>query len=306
MCIIIAKEKGKKLPSETVLKKCWEANPEGGGFMFNSNKKVIIEKGFMKFNDFYNRLIECDLHHNLKKSTLIIHFRVATSGLVDNGNCHPYPITNDINLLRKTEIECEIGVAHNGVIREYNEKNNILNDTQMFIIEVIEDLISNTKKGYYKTKTFKKIMESMINESRLVLLNAEGEMIKIGNWIEENGLYFSNNKYKTLNTLKSSKYRKAQIFENELKYLEDDFESNDKFYIDDMPVEEEEFNLIIDTLTCLDTCESVYSMDYLQEYNCFNGEYLLDEEEKIIYEKDGRKLYYLGEYLTREECIDEF
>ena len=176
----------------------------------------------------------------------------------------------------------------------------------MFIIEVIEDLISNTKKGYYKTKTFKKIMESMINESRLVLLNAKGEVIKIGNWIEENGLYFSNNKYKTLNTLKSSKYRKAQIFENELKYLEDDFESNDKFYIDDMSVEEEEFNLIIDTLTCLDTCESVYSMDYLQEYNCFNGEYLLDEEEKIIYEKDGRKLYYVGKYLTREECMDEF
>lgn len=47
-------------------------------------------------------------------------------------------------------------------------------------------------------------------------------------------------------------------------------------------------------------------MDYLQEYNCFNGEYLLDEEEKIIYEKDGRKLYYLGKYLTREECMDEF
>ena len=158
MCIIIAKEKGKKLPSETVLKKCWKANPEGGGFMFNSNKKVIIEKGFMKFNDFYNRLIECDLHHNLKKSTLIIHFRVATSGLVDNGNCHPYPITNNINLLRKTEIECEIGVAHNGVIREYNGKDNILNDTQMFIIEVIDDLIANTKKEYYKSKTFKKIL----------------------------------------------------------------------------------------------------------------------------------------------------
>ena len=274
--------------------------------MFNSNKKVIIEKGFMKFNDFYNRLIECDLHHNLKKSTLIIHFRVATSGLVDNGNCHPYPITNNINLLRKTEIECEIGVAHNGVIREYNGKDNILNDTQMFIIEVIDDLIANTKKEYYKSKTFKKIMESMINGSRLVLLNTAGEIIKIGNWIEENGLYFSNDKYKTSNALKSSKYRKAQIFENELKYLEDDFESNDNFYIDDMPVEEEEFNLFIDGLTYLEYCESVYSMDYLQEYNCFNGEYLLDEEEKKIYEKSGRNLYYLGEYLTREECTSEF
>ena len=35
------------LPDKEILKRCWNKNPHGAGFMYNYNDVVIIKKGFM-------------------------------------------------------------------------------------------------------------------------------------------------------------------------------------------------------------------------------------------------------------------
>ena len=96
------KEVGYSLPKKSDLLECWNKNPHGAGFMFNDNGKVIIKKGYMNFDDFYNELIRTDTKKYLKNRGLVIHFRIATSGLIDKGNCHPYPLSSVNDDLRNT------------------------------------------------------------------------------------------------------------------------------------------------------------------------------------------------------------
>ena len=49
MCIIVAKEIGIEMPSMETLERCFQANPDGAGFMWADGKMVHIRKGFMEY-----------------------------------------------------------------------------------------------------------------------------------------------------------------------------------------------------------------------------------------------------------------
>lgn len=296
MCVILVKERGIELPTKDILESCWKRNPDGAGFMFNDCDKVVIMKGFMTFEEFYLRLQTANEFYHLKEKGLVIHFRIATSGLKDKGNCHPYPISNDNLDLRKSFITTELGIAHNGIIRSYNGKNNILNDTQLFIKNDLFELNSLDKK-FYKNVIFQSMIERLIDGSRLVFLNKKGEIIKLGNWFHNGNYYFSNLNHVSKNTLNINK--KPILFDNDLKYFD---EENNDFVINDEVVDKDYFDLFIDTLDRLENGNSVYSEDYFQEYNSFNGKYYLNKKEKMIYELIGdNELMFVDYYKSKEE-----
>lgn len=62
-----------------------------------------------------------DKLYKLKNQSVVFHFRISTSGKIDEGNCHPYPLTDDSIYLRKTNLRCSI--------QKYNRKDSVLNDT---------------------------------------------------------------------------------------------------------------------------------------------------------------------------------
>lgn len=296
MCVILVKERGIELPTKDILESCWKRNPDGAGFMFNDCDKVVIMKGFMTFEEFYLRLQTANEFYHLKEKGLVIHFRIATSGLKDKGNCHPYPISNDNLDLRKSFITTELGIAHNGIIRSYNGKNNILNDTQLFIKNDLFELNSLDKK-FYKNVIFQSMIERLIDGSRLVFLNKKGEIIKLGNWFHNGNYYFSNLNHVSKNTLNINK--KPILFDNDMKYFD---EENNDFVINDEVVDKDYFDLFIDTLDRLENGDSVYSEDYFQEYNSFNGKYYLNKKEKMIYELIGdNELMFVDYYKSKEE-----
>lgn len=237
MCVILVKERGIELPTKDILESCWKRNPDGAGFMFNDCDKVVIMKGFMTFEEFYLRLQTANEFYHLKEKGLVIHFRIATSGLKDKGNCHPYPISNDNLDLRKSFITTELGIAHNGIIRSYNGKDKILNDTQLFIKNDLFELNSLDKK-FYKNLIFQSMIERLIDGSRLVFLNKKGEIIKLGNWFQDGNYYFSNLNHVSKKFLNINK--KPQIFDNDLKYFD---EENNDFVINDEVVDKDYFDL---------------------------------------------------------------
>lgn len=296
MCVILVKERGIELPTKDILESCWKRNPDGAGFMFNDCDKVVIMKGFMTFEEFYLRLQTANEFYHLKEKGLVIHFRIATSGLKDKGNCHPYPISNDNLDLRKSFITTELGIAHNGIIRSYNGKDKILNDTQLFIKNDLFELNSLDKK-FYKNVIFQSMIERLIDGSRLVFLNKKGEIIKLGKWFHNGNYYFSNLNHVSKNTLNINK--KPILFDNDLKYFD---EENNNFVINDEVVDKDYFDLFIDTLDRLENGDSVYSEDYFQEYNSFNGKYYLNKDEKMIYELiRNNELMFVDYYKSKEE-----
>jgi hypothetical protein len=100
--------------SEELLRSCWSQNPDGAGYMYPHNDRVHIIKGMMTLPDLLASLQANE--DTLEDKPVVIHFRKATAGRKDAGNCHPFPMCDNYQTMRRTETDCDVGVAHNGII----------------------------------------------------------------------------------------------------------------------------------------------------------------------------------------------
>ena len=188
MCLIIHKPKGINLPSRKIFKNANQNNPDGIGIMISTGKNVHIIKGFFSVKKLFKRLYSLNnFYGNLKDYEMVFHFRLATHGKVKPDNCHPFPLSSNINDLQKIEIKCQAGIAHNGIL-SFIEADKILSDTQIFI----RDFIGHFTFADFKNERIYKLIEKLIEGDKIIILNYDGETIKFGNWIEEKGLFFSN------------------------------------------------------------------------------------------------------------------
>lgn len=191
MCLIIIKPENIDFPNRNLLFKAFKNNPDGAGIAYNKHDNLYIHKGYMTFNhfiDFYDDIIT-KLNKN---STLVLHFRKVSRGKVNPDLTHPFPISDDINILTKTFIKTQYAVAHNGTIKEmdkYLKKNRQLSDTIIFIKEYLK-LISENENWFYK-ECNKKLLEKMLEGQRMCILNNKGELMIFGQFFEYNGLLFS-------------------------------------------------------------------------------------------------------------------
>ena len=203
MCIIAVKPIGEELMERRILENCFNYNSDGMGFMWNEDGKVHISKGYMNFEEGYRVLKELDRRINLKERGLVIHFRIATSGNVDMGACHPFAISNSDKTLRTLELTTDIGVAHNGIISAYiPPKNSILSDTQLFI----KDYLYNIKEEIPNFLTNSNILFAIekVAGSKLAFLDGEGNVTTVGKFISEDNYLFSNETYLDLTDLYKS------------------------------------------------------------------------------------------------------
>ena len=196
MCIIIAKDKNGRLPKENELKNSFEYNNDGAGFMYVKNGKVVVDKGYMTYDAFikhYRKLLE--EFDNFKNKCLVIHCRIGTSGKNIKGNTHPYPITDNVRLLKAKHLSnLDIAIVHNGIISGYGTATG-LNDTQEFISKYIYPIYSHWK-DFYKNKDMMYGIKE-ITGSKFVILDSTDTLHYIGEFVDDKGLMFSNTSYKT-------------------------------------------------------------------------------------------------------------
>lgn len=213
MCVIIYKPTGVKMPSRQDLKSCFEHNPDGAGYMLPINGKVIIRKGFMDYDSFEKDIIKVvkDNHLDPIKTPIVCHFRISTQGGVNAPLCHPYPVCRDYDEMRKLENECDIGLAHNGIIQlcsqsEWrggywdrklgcwvNGTRTTLNynDTMTFIKDYASLIIDNDIY-FPRNKNKCELLERIIGYSKLAIMNRKGFVKLIGEFYERKGVYYSN------------------------------------------------------------------------------------------------------------------
>jgi len=200
MCVIIHKPASVSPPSEETLKQCKERNKDGIGIAIRLPDGIHIKKGITLKT--LNQLLQ---EH--KDKECVIHFRLATQGWIDAGNCHPFPIETDINLLRRTNLVTNYAVAHNGIFSDFDEDkvkviirrkgkkrktNAYLSDTQQFIRKVLAPLKENLD-----SPALKYLLEETCRYSNKLVIMTPRETYRVGSFeLEEDGCYYSNTRFK--------------------------------------------------------------------------------------------------------------
>lgn len=174
MCIILACKPGCR-PTSDVLENCWFSNPDGAGAMWCEDGKVRISKGYMRLKDVKSLMGEIP-----DESPLVLHFRIGTSGGHSERVTHPYPVTSDLDCLHALDLECPVGIAHNGILPYPHDDVREISDTIAYVQTVVAPL-SHARKvraggGLTHSKFAAERLKATSRGSRLCVLSADGSM----------------------------------------------------------------------------------------------------------------------------------
>lgn len=194
MCIIAIKSKGVDMPSEKTLRTMWTNNPHGAGIMYaDGDGKVYIDKGYMDWTSFHERIKSLGDPEALRNMAIIMHFRIATHGGINPSNTHPFPVSERVSALTKLRQACKVGVAHNGIIPIKPREG--ISDTMEFIVSELAPLAARKPAWYKDRKTMAKIGKRI--QSKLAVLDGRQVIAYYGDFITEaDGMIYSNTSYK--------------------------------------------------------------------------------------------------------------
>lgn len=191
MCVAVLKPAGAECPAMSVLKECWDANHDGAGVAVSEKRSVFIRKGFMKFTEF-ERWFERENIARRVSQAIVFHFRIGTHGEKDAGNTHPFPVSQDPDVLRRLCGRYREAVAHNGVFHNTITLKGV-SDTGQFMADC-------AKEGGDPVK-FWDTHKSVTGWSRLVVLKPNNRYELRGDWhsVEGSGCFFSNVSWRNRN-----------------------------------------------------------------------------------------------------------
>jgi len=181
MCIIIAKPKGKKVPSK-YLKNSRSNNKDGVGLMYAESGKVIIKKWLDSDYETFLETLE-----GLTNKNVVIHYRAASVGAVSLDNIHPFWV-----------FEERLAMCHNGTI--FNAKALAKKDESDTV--AFARLLRDFPDDFLQRDGLLLMMKSYIGtSSRLAFLDANGSIAIVNKQLgdEVDGVWYSNTYYKSPN-----------------------------------------------------------------------------------------------------------
>ena len=192
MCIICVSPKRVRQPNVTTIRRMFQNNPDGAGYMVARDGKVIISKGFMNVDEYIEAI---RAEHFTAKDPVVYHFRISTQAGVNPQMTHPFPLSNRIEHMKVLDVECPCGVAHNGVIRLTTDpRNREYSDTALFIANYLSLIIR--EPGDLKDERVLKLIHRLAG-SKLAIMDGDGYIATVGEYINQKGLLFSNASFET-------------------------------------------------------------------------------------------------------------
>ena len=192
MCIICVSPKRVRQPNVTTIRRMFQNNPDGAGYMVARDGKVIISKGFMNVDEYIEAI---RAEHFTAKDPVVYHFRISTQAGVNPQMTHPFPLSNRIEHMKVLDVECSCGVAHNGIIRLTTDRNNHeYSDTALFIANYLSLIIR--EPGDLKDERVLTLIHRLAG-SKLAIMDGEGYIATVGEYINQKGLLFSNASFET-------------------------------------------------------------------------------------------------------------
>ena len=181
MCLIVAKKAGADRMSKSDMRKVWRSNNDGSGYCFvDGEGNLIIRKPYFKLKKFirdYNR----DYDKYGRTSPFIIHFRLATSGELDDLNTHPHSLAGG-----------RVALAHNGVFHNDPPHGAKISDTVWFCYAILG---ARSAESLY-SESVQDIMETVCGPSnKLALLRDDRQLLIInedkGEWNDAKDTWYS-------------------------------------------------------------------------------------------------------------------
>ena len=177
MCIICVSPKRVRQPNVTTIRRMFQNNPDGAGYMVARDGKVIISKGFMNVDEYIEAI---RAEHFTAKDPVVYHFRISTQA---------------VEHMKVLDVECSCGVAHNGIIRLTTDpRNREYSDTALFIANYLSLIIR--EPGDLKDERVLKLIHRLAG-SKLAIMDADGYIATVGEYINQKGLLFSNASFET-------------------------------------------------------------------------------------------------------------
>ena len=181
------KSANKKINKAT-LRRCYDANPDGAGFMYAEDKQLHVKKGYFTFKEFYKEYRP----HGDKQ--VLIHFRIKTHGPINKDNCHPFLVNSGL------------GFIHNGIISGYG--SNTKSDTIEFNESILQKIVAKHGNNSLFDDPMVELIENVIGYSKLVFLDRHGNYTIMnenkGNW--NDGVWYSNMSWKKPEKVKSNNF----------------------------------------------------------------------------------------------------
>lgn len=190
MCVLAFYAKGIDF-DYAELHNCFQFNPDGAGVMWQTKEGVHIKKGFMKEEELIKFL--ATVPNNVDR---LIHFRIATSGKVSVGCCHPFPVCNDFKKMMKEEQIVPLAYAHNGVLHEYTPKDGLksaFSDTMVFGKDILSHLVGMGIDLF--DPVVDTLLENTIGTDKMVIISKD-ESVLLGKFeLAPSGAKYSNCSY---------------------------------------------------------------------------------------------------------------
>ena len=190
MCIICASRINVRQPGEAAIRRMFANNPHGAGYMFARDGKVHIHKGYMDVESF---LADIRAEHFTAKDPVVYHFRISTQAGVNPQMTHPFPLSNRRAHMKALDVDCQCGIAHNGIIRLTTDPaNKEYSDTALFIADYLSEIIRCSED--LKDESVLKLVHRLAG-SKLAIMDGSGYIATVGSFINEKGLLYSNDSY---------------------------------------------------------------------------------------------------------------
>ena len=327
MCVIIVKDKNGELPKKETLQNCFERNSHGAGFMYVESGKVVIDKGYMNFKSFYRHYTRlCKKFNNFENKNLVMHMRISTSGGIERGNTHPFPMSNSFKDMLKLYFRTDIGIAHNGIISaakpSKEQEAQKINDTMVFIKAYLNSIHQDWNECFENTAFVTGL--SIITDSKLAILDKDDNLTLVGDFKNYDGAQYSNTSYEGVyykkrsyipysyydayedygyyDSLYNHSYRDYQGYENTKEY---DFEEKDDDIDLDNSVILEDTDLVAVDCFTEDCAEYMRVSDLRTEDGSI---FVYDKEDSGLKEIDAygkiiNKYYDMQVYVQKEQKV---
>lgn len=290
MCIIAIKSKHNKFMSKATLEECFRNNPDGAGFMYPANGEVHIRKGYMSFNSFWKALKKVREEYG-DDIPYVMHFRISTQAGVQPSCTHPFPLSKNMDDLRMLSCKSKIGIAHNGIIQlttDHSQKT--YSDTMKFITDYVPFFIKNL--SWWKSEPAKKSLEKLCG-SKLAILGGDGHIERIGDFVKDEGNYYSNTTYKVpkynFNTGFNEKWW-GSLYDNinyDAPIVSDDYSADDWEMYWNEAFQTYDFDESWCPMAC-DDCE-LYCEHCSNKYKCSTYSKLVDTTETLKVSEPKKK-----------------
>ena len=177
MCLAIVQPVGSFIPIPH-LQQGWVHNPDGAGYAFTREGKVVVKKGYNKLKVFMD-----DYHKDVRdndESAFLVHFRIRTMGDRSDENTHPFTIPDG-------------AMIHNGSLTGTGSKyHEGPSDTSVFASKFGKhlnyDFVYNKSKELGEAIGRYNKLAMLYNDNRYVIVNEEEGVWKDRVWYS-NGSY---------------------------------------------------------------------------------------------------------------------